>query len=155
MPTPKTKKNFFRLIHLQAVIVLVAYFVLSNFILIGSIAQSSIYISFLIPFIFGLASTLIFLYLFSHKDFFHFIGKFEREERAKERGYLNRFVRYGRIIACILVAAIGGPIFLALTIRFLFSESENRYQITFISTLVSTIFMVAFAKGLFNFIFPV
>jgi hypothetical protein len=150
----KPKKGFFRPIHLQVVIALVVYYTLSNIVLISSVVQQNVYISFFVPFIFGLTSTFVFLYLFSHEDFFHFMGNFEKEEKGKEKGYLNKLIRYGRILACILVAIIGGPIFSALTIRFLFTKSENRYIIAFISILISTAFVVAIAKGLFNFIFP-
>lgn len=152
MPKRVVKKGFIRSVHLQTIVVLAAYFVISNLVFVGSVAHSNIYISFFVPLIFGLLSSFIFLYLFSHRDFFHFMGKFEREEKGKEKKYLGKLIHYGRVAASILVSAIGGPIFLALTIRFLFLESENRYLMAFISTLFSTIFAVAFAKGLINFL---
>jgi len=146
------RKSIIRPVHLQTIIFIIVYFVLSNLLFIGSVAHSNLFISFFIPLIFGLGTTFIFLYLFSHRDFFDFIGNLEIDEKKNEKKYLDRFKRYGKLIACILIGAVGGPIFLALTIRFLFAESENRYWIAFISMLISTIIVVAFAKGLIRFI---
>lgn len=153
MSKTKVKNSIFRLVYFQTVIALTAYFLISNFVFLGSVAYTNIYISFFVTLVFGVLSSFVFLYLFGHKGFFPFIGKFEREEEGNEKKYLDKFIRYGRIAACILVSAVGGPIFLALTIRFLFLESENRYLMAFVSTLISTVFMIAFAKGLFSFIF--
>ena len=153
MPKVRLKKNLIRAVHFETIIVIAAYFILSNIIFVGSVAHPNILVSFFVPLIFGIFSSFIFLYLFGHKDFFHFMGNLEIDEQKKEKKYLDRFNRYGRLIACVLVAAVAGPIFLALTIRFLFPESENRYLTAFIATLVATAFAVAFAKGLFGFIF--
>lgn len=150
---PKQKKGLFRLVHFQTIIFLVLYFVASNFIFVRSVFHSNIYISFLAPFLFGLTASFVFLYLFGHKDFFHFISKFEKEEESKEQKYLNKFSKYGRILASIIVAGVAGSIFLALTVRFLFTKSENRYLMAFLATLISTIFAVAFAKGFLGIIF--
>jgi hypothetical protein len=90
--------------------------------------------------------------LFSHKDFFRFIGILEREEKGKENRYLDEFVKYGKYIACVLVSQIGGPVFLALTVRLLFTKNQNRYLIVLVSTVASTIFGIAIAKGVLSFI---
>lgn len=153
MPKIKINKKLIRPIHLQAVVVIAVYFVVSNFVFVGSVFHSNIYVSFFVPFIFGLISSFVFLYLFSHKDFFHFIKSFEKEEEKAEKKYLGRFSRYGKFAASILVAAVGGPIFLALTIRFLYPRSQRKYLIAFISNLISTVVTVAFARGLLDFIF--
>jgi hypothetical protein len=101
---------------------------------------------------FGTLSTFVFLYLFSHQDFFHSMTNLEKQEKGEEKKLLGKFVHYGNILACMLVSAIGGPILLSLTIRFLFSEKENRYLIAFISILVPTIVMVSIAKGLIKLV---
>jgi|WetSurMetagenome_2_1015567.scaffolds.fasta_scaffold33719_2 hypothetical protein len=153
MPKTKPKKGFFRLVHLEALAVLAVYFIVSNYVLVSSVANESMWISFLGPLLFGIAASFAFLYLFGHQDFFHFIRKFEDEEMGKEKKYLNRFKHLGKILACVLVSGIGGPIFLALTVRFLFSEKENRYLMVLISTLISTLVIVAFAKGFWKIFF--
>ena len=147
------KKGFFRLVHLEAIAILIAFFIVSNFVLVVSVANASIYISFFAPLLLGVLSTFVFLYLFSHSDFFHFITDFEKEEKGNEKKYLDRFKHFGKTVICVLVSAIGGPIFLALTVRFLFSKSRSRYLVALISTLISTIFSVALAKGFFLTLF--
>lgn len=149
----KRKKSFFRLVHLQMVFVLAIYFLVSNLIFVRAISHTNILISFIVPLAYGVLSSFAFLYLFSHKDFFHFMREVEKEEKTKEKKFLNKFNHVGRILACILVSAIGGPIFLALTVRFLFKDSKTRYWIAFASTFITTIIMVALAEGLFKFIF--
>lgn len=148
----RKNKNFFRPLHLETLAFLIIYFVFSSFILVKSAIYSNIYISYAAPIVFGAASGFVFLYLFSHNDFFHFIGNLEKEERRTEKGYLGKFKKYGKFAACIIISAVGGPIFLALSVRFLFSKSENRYLILFFCTIASTIIVVAFARGLVSFL---
>jgi uncharacterized protein YebE (UPF0316 family) len=80
------------------------------------------------------------------------MASLENREKGNEKRLLGKFGHYGNILACMLVSAIGGPIFLALTIRLLFSEKENRYLIAFVSVLVPTIVMVSIAKGLIKLV---
>ena len=96
-------------------------------------------------------SGFLFLYLFSHEDFFAFAGVLEKEESKKEKNYLDKFLKYGRFLTCVLVSQVGGPIFLALTVRFLFRKKDNRYLIVFLASAVSAVFGVLLAKGLLNF----
>jgi len=148
----KIKKGFFRPVHLQAAVVLIVYYFISNFVFVGSIAHSNILVSFLVPLTFGTLSTFAFLYLFSHQDFFHFISKIEKAENSHEKRLLGKFGHFGNIIVCILVSAIGGPIILALVIRFLFPERRDKYLIAFISVLVPTLVIVSAAKGLIKLV---
>jgi hypothetical protein len=143
----KTKINL-----LKTTIALIVYTVVSYFVLISSLANENIFICFLIPLVFGILSTIIFLYLFSHQDFFHFIKILEEKERKNEKKYLKKFMRFGKVITCILISLAGGPIFLALTVRFLFSKSKHKYQVAIISNIISTILLVAFSKGLLKII---
>jgi hypothetical protein len=153
MPKSKIKKKLIRPIHIQTIVFIIIYFIISNSVFYSSVYHSNIYVSFIAPFIFGLISSFVFLYLFSHRDFFHFIKNLEKAEEKAEKKYLGRFSRYGKFAASILVATVGGPIFLALTIRFLYPKSERKYFIAFISVLISTIISVSIAKGLFKMIF--
>lgn len=153
MTKTSPQNGLFRLVHLETLVFLVVYFLVSNYVFMLSIANESIYVSFLIPLSFGVLSSFAFLYLFGHQDFFHFIKKFENEEKRNEKKYLEKFKHFGRMIACILIGTVGGPIFLALTIRFLYSKSEQRYLVAFISVMIPTFFIVAAAKGLFRIFF--
>lgn len=150
---PKSKnKPFLRPVHFQAIAFIIIYSVLSIFVVAKALLNPSIYISFLVSFSFGIISVFVFLYLFSHEDFFHFFKNLDKFENKKEKSYLGNFMQYGKFLACILISVIGGQIFLALTIRFLFPKSSPRYLIAFAVTLISTIIVIFFGKSILNLI---
>ena len=126
MPKLKRKKrSFFRPVHLQAIIFLVIYNVVSKTIFIKSVLQSAY--------------------------FFHFIKEVERQEDKKERGYLNKFKHHGKILATLIIATIGGPIFSALTIRLLLPKYKYPYLLLFIGNIFSTLFSVMIGKGILHY----
>jgi hypothetical protein len=146
----KTKNKLIKSVHLKAVLFLLLFLIASNLIFIKAISHPSIYVSFLVPLIFGTLSGSVFLYLFSHKKIFHFATNLETEERKNEKKYLAKFKHFGKLATCIFISALGGPILLALTVKFLFATSENKYLILAVSTMVSTIFGVLLARGFFS-----
>ena len=151
MPNLKRKsktKSFFRPVHLQAIIFLIIYNIVSKTIFLKSILQSSYFITFSGPFIFACIAGALFLYLLRHEDFFHFIKEVEREEDKKEKGYLKRFMHHGKILATLIIATIGGPIFSAITIRLLLPKYKYPYLLLFIGNIFSTLFSVGIAKGI-------
>lgn len=148
----KKLKNILRPVHLGTVIFIFLYFIISNILIVRFIADERLYVSFIGPFIFSSISGVIFLYLFSHQDFFHFIKEIEKSENNKEKYYLNKFGHYGKILTSLVISMIGGPIFLALTVRFLFPKFTNRYLIIVFCTIISTLIVTSFAKGLLKFI---
>jgi len=148
----KAKKKLIKAIHLKTTVILIVYLLLSHFILISSLANKNIFISFLLPLLFGGLSSVTFLYLFSHEDFFHFIKNLEEKEKKNEEKYLKRFMHFGKILTCILISLIGGPIFLALTVRFLFPKSHHRYRIAIISNTIATIILISSAKSFLRMI---
>lgn len=138
-------------IHLQALFFSIVYFIFSNGVFVWLVTNSNIYISNLGPFVFGTTLSLIFLYVFNHKDFFPFFRNFEVGEQKKERGYLSHFLKYGKFVACILINQIGGPMFLALSIRVLFPKSKYKYLLALISSIFVTMFGMLLAKGVLSF----
>jgi uncharacterized membrane protein len=108
--------------------------------------------SFLGPFIFGAVMSFMFLYLFSHEDFFHFIKDVEKKEEKKEEQYLKKFKHFGKIVAVFVIALIGGTIFAALTVRLLLAHYKYRYLILLLSMVLSTVFSVGIVKGVFSFL---
>jgi len=155
MPKRKSKKKrgFFRPVHLHAFLITISYLIISKLVFVRFVADGNICISFLGPFLFGSVVSVIFLYLFNHEDFFHFIKEIEKEEEKKEKNYLKKYARFGKIIACLVVGAIGGPIFSALTIRFLLGRIWYRYLVLVFSGVLSTIASVGIAKGFLDFLF--
>ncbi|KKR73214.1 MAG: hypothetical protein UU16_C0027G0004 [Candidatus Woesebacteria bacterium GW2011_GWA2_40_7] len=149
---PKTKNRLFRLVQLQAIAFVVVYFLISNLFVVKFITNPNIYISFFSSLIFGSVSVFAFLYLFSHQNFLPFFKNLQGSQDKKEKKYLKSYIKYGKFLACIIVGILGGPIFLALTIRFLFPRSKNKYLIGFVSTFVSTVIVIFFGKSILELI---
>jgi hypothetical protein len=152
MPKRKSKKGFIRPVHLQALAIIIIYLVISRIVFVKFVTNPSLSVSFLGLFIYGVAGSFIFLYLFSHEDFFHFIKGVEKQEKKKENQYLKKYKRFGKIAAVIIVAVLGGTILAALTARLLLMNYKYKYIILLISMFFSTIFSVGIAKGILSFI---
>ena len=152
MPKRKTRtnKHFVRPVHIHTLLFTLGYAFLSRFIFIKSVVNQNIFISFLVPFIFGLIACVVLLYLFNHEDFFHFIKDVEKKERKTEKKYLKKYYHHSKILACVLIGTVGGSFFLALTIRFLLNRFAYRYLVIIISVFCSTLLSMGLAKGLFS-----
>ncbi len=154
---PKTKiakkKSIIRPVHIQALLFLVVYTIIANYVFFRSVASDSLVINFLTPFFFGIISGCVFLYLLRHEDFFHFMKEVEDIERKTEKKYINKFINKGRLLASVLVIVIGGPILGAIAIRLLLPRYANWFLVLFAGNVISTIFSVSFAKGLFTAFF--
>lgn len=145
-------KGFFRRVHLQAFIFLLLYSVLSKTIFFKALASRNTLIEFLIPYIFGVIAGFVFLYLFNHEDFFHFIREVEHEEKQKENLYLKKYLHFGKIVCTLIIALLGGPLFSALTVRFLLNNVWYRYWLIALGNVGSTILSVSLAKGVLAFV---
>ena len=150
--TKTSRKPFFRPIHLQAFLFIVFYIVISKIFFFDVVINKNWLVYFLGPYLFGVLASFVFLYLFSHEDFFHFIKNIEKEESKKEKGYLKKFKKHGNVLATIIIGIVGGPIFLALTTRFLLRQFGYRYIVILVTMLLSTIYSVALVKGIIGFI---
>lgn len=149
----KSKKfSFLKPVHLQAIIFLLIYNILSKTVFIKAIVSQSIFINFLVPYFFGVLSGFSFLYLLKHEDFFHFMKDVENQERGKEKIFLDKYLHHGKVLATLIIASIGGPIFAALTIRLILPK--YKYQLALIASgnIVSTLISVGIAKGFLGII---
>ncbi len=143
----KIKKPLLRKVHFQAFLFLIIYTILSKTIFIKSVTLSSVALSFFIPYVYGVVAGVIFLYLFNHEDFFHFMKDVEKKEEKKEKGLLKKYLHYGKILSTLIIATVGGPVFSALTIRFLLNRFWYKYLILAVGNIASTAMGVALAKG--------
>jgi predicted permease len=117
--------------------------------------NQNIFISFLISLVFGIVSTIVFLYLFIHQSSSKFVRKLKQVEENNEKKYLKNFLHFGKFLACTLISLIGGPIFLALTVKFLFPHSPHKYRIAIAVSIISNIIFVSFSKGLLRIVFKI
>ena len=142
-------KTKIKTIHFWAVATIVLYLLFSKVVL-AYFSPLSFWLAFFGPFVYGALAGLIFLYLFSHEDFFPLARQIEKEEKKKEKKWLRRFKHHGKLFICLAIGAIAGPLFAALTVRFLIHRHSffYKYIIIFLATIVSTIFLVGFARGI-------
>lgn len=140
----------FRWIHLQAVLVLILYNIISKANLAHALIRNTFLVSFLQVYGFGILATFAFLYLFSHEDFFTFARELERNEERGEKKYLYKFKHLGKLFATFLIGSIGGPIFLALTLRIFFHKHSVKYLLIFLVIFISTLFGFGLLKGSIN-----
>jgi hypothetical protein len=145
-------KGFIRPVHIHTLLVIIGYLLVSKFVFFKFVTGPNITESFLGPFIFGVLTSFIFLYLFSHEDFFHFIKEVEKKEEKKEEQYLRKYRHLGKVAAVLVIGAIGGVIFAALTARLLLINYKYRYLVVLVSMFFSTALSVGVAKGVLGFI---
>jgi hypothetical protein len=147
MSKKAAKKPLFRKVHLQAILLLLLYTVLSKFIFVKSITSESYAVNFMGPYMYGVVAGSIFLYLFGHEDFFHFIRDVERQQKKKEDKYIKKYIHYGKVFCSLIVATVGGPVFSALTVRLLLNRAWFKYLLIAIGNIPSTLVAVAMGKG--------
>jgi hypothetical protein len=140
-------------LYLQALIALIAYYVVGNAILVKSLGADSLVMLFLPPALYGAITAVIFLYLFSHEDMFKFARALEKREEKTSKKWLKFFSHTGKIIATFAVATVAGPIVAALVIRFLLTTARYRYLLAIFTTVPSTLFTVGVAKGVIHLVF--
>jgi hypothetical protein len=149
----RSKEAFFKPVHLQAVVFLLMYSVISKSIFIKSISSVDNMVAFLVPYVFGVVAGFLFLYLFSHEDFFHFARDVEKMESKREYGLLKKYKHYGKVVCTLIIATLGGPVFSALTIRLLLNNYKHKFLILAIGNIPSTLTHVVVARGAFFAIF--
>lgn len=151
---PKPKKRIFKIswIHIQAVIVIILYYIFSKIVLIRSLYSNNFLIHFIGPFLYGTISGFIFLYIFSHENFFPVAREIEKEEKKKEAKWHKRLGHHSSLFICLMIGIFTGPILTAFTIRLLIHRHNiwYKYLIIITSEFISTIFYILLAKGAIN-----
>ena len=146
------KHPHFHWVHLIAVFILGAYFVLSKANLVNALTRETLILGFMQLYLFGIFFACLFLYIFSHERFFPFAKEIEREEQKKEKKYLKKYLHHGKILGTFLIGSVGGPVFSSLTARLLLNNSNLlKYFIVIIANIPSTIFTVGVANGFVKF----
>lgn len=134
--------------HLVAIGLLTFYFVVSKINLAHALSNRNLYFSFLQIYLFGIFFACLFLFIFSHEKFFSFAKEIEKREEKKEKKYLSKYVRHGKVLATFLIGVLGGPIFSSLTARMLINNHWYKYLVVIVANIPSTILTVGLGKSL-------
>ena len=148
MSTARNKK--LKSIHLQVALVLIFYLLVSNTIFLKAAIHRNVLISFALPMIFGGLASAIFLYLFSHEDFFYFAQALQKKQMRVEQRWLRRFQRFGKSFTTLGIGTLGGPILGALTARLLLNQEKYKYHLVVFSAIPSTFFWMSLTRGAFG-----
>lgn len=133
-------------IHFVAGLVLGSYFLLSKVNTLYALTYKNIYTTFFQIYLFGIFFACLFLFLFSHEKFFPFMKEIENREKVKERKYLRKYIKHGKVLATLLIGTIGGPIFSSLTARILLSNEWYKYFVVILANIPSTFVTVGLIK---------
>jgi len=149
------KKLKIKIVHLEALVLVVFYLFFSKVFLVHSAFSKNNLLTFLIPFVYGSLAGLVFLYLFSHEDFFPVAREIEKEEEKKEEKWLKKLRHRGKLFTSLVIGAFGGPIPGALFVRLLLHKHNfwYKYSIVVFSDLISTVISLGLAKGLVKVLF--
>jgi len=137
-------------VHLQAVLFLIVYLIFSKVNLVSAIASKSFWVSFLQPFVFGSLSGLVFLYLFSHEDFFPVAREIEKKEKRAEQSWQRKLAHHGKVFICFAIGVLTSPVLCALAVRLLVHKHKfwYKYAIIFFAEIFSTVLNVGLLKGI-------
>lgn len=152
MPTRKTRPPF-RKVHAVAVVFILIYLFFANLIVVKFSTNDNHLVAFGVPMLYGGLTSVLFLYLFSHEDFFNFAKEIEKGQMKKEKKWLSRFSHFSKITTTFLMAMVGGPILGALTARLLLSRTGYGYALLLLANLPSTLLTVSVARGTLSFLF--
>ncbi len=146
----KKKKLKIHWIHIFAVGLLTAYFVMSKVNLAHALGNQNTLLIFMQIYLFGIFFACLFLYIFSHDKFFPIAREIERTEEKKEKKYLEKYLHHGKVLATFLIGVLGGPVFSSLTARLLINDHWYKYLIIILANIPSTIATLSFGQGIYQ-----
>lgn len=148
-------RDFLKPIYLKALIIYLVYGFFGKLLFFKGVVSSATTVAYITLFVYYIAFSIIFLYIFSHEDFFKFAKVIEKKETKKEKKLLRKYIHLGKIAAIFIIGVLVGPVFAALTTRILLHRSPYRYLIIVIVSVLSTAIWLASFKGIlgqFSFI---
>jgi len=135
-------------LYIKAIAVWLFYAIAGKIIFVNAVLWSSTTIAYVTVILFSILFSVVFLYIFSHEDFFKFAKVIERMEMEKEKKWLNRFSRFHRTTSIVLIGTLLGPLFLALTVKLLIPESKFIYWLTvFVSIVHGSLWLFGFRNS--------
>ena len=134
-------------VHIQALIIWVAYSVGTKILLGSQIAVLPLYQAFAINAISNAFFCTLFLFVFSHEKFFKFAHEIEQKTKKKEQGMINKLHHFGKIAITLIISASGSPLYIAFIIRYLWHDLKHKYLIANILTVIGGWFLLSLTRG--------
>lgn len=135
-------------IHIKALLVWVTYSVLTKGAFLYGVSKSTpIFNAFFVNILFSVFFAIIFLYIFSHEDFFKFGREIEKKNLKKEKKWLRILKHHGKVATTILIGILGGPLLTALTLRLLLPRLPSKYILVGVVAVLSASLSLAIARG--------
>lgn len=134
--------------HIFAVCLLGGYFIVSKLNSFHAMSRGDIVGSFVQLYLFGIFFACLFLYIFSNDKFFAFAREIEKNQKAKEKRYLNKYLHHGKVLATLIIGSLGGPVFSSLTARLLLNKYWYKYLVVILANVPSTLFSVGIGHSL-------
>jgi len=147
----KRHKNKFKShIYLKALTAWIFYLVTSNSIVIWAVHTDQLLLAYLIPFIYGSLGGIIFLYLFTHQDFFKFAHEIEKRELKIEKKLYKLFHNHLKVGAVCLTCLVGGPVLSAAGAKLFLTTHKYKYLILILVNIPSTLLTISIGRGLIS-----
>lgn len=135
-------------IHFKAVAIWVIYTLITKGSLLVGISKSVPGLSaYVLNTFFSILFGCLFLYFFSHEDFFKFAKELEKKNSKNEKKWEQVFKHYSKITTSILIGLAAGPLVAALVVRFLLPKYKHKYLIIGLSSSLSAIFWLSVTRG--------
>ncbi len=144
----KSKYKYMKKRHFVEVVSIIAiHSLLSWVVWLVSVRSNLIIFTAGLPFVYGIFSAMIFLFIFTHDRVITLARLLEEKEEHVEEKFLKKFKHHSRIFTSLVVGILGGPILGALTTRMLLPRFPYKYEIVIISSIISTLFYLFFLHG--------
>lgn len=139
--------------YLKAAIILIIYVILTRGLFIAMMLFPNVYFALTIQTLSASLFGIGWLYFFQKEHAFKFIQVIKEKKMKTEEKFLNHFLRFGTIIATILIGFVGGPLFCALTAHIILFDYKHRYRLVLLISAISSFVSLALARGVLHLVF--
>src|SRR3972149_9519680 len=104
-------RKLFKPIYIEALIVYLFYSLTGKYLLVKGTISGNPSFSFFVQSLASSIFAVIFLFLFSHEEFFKFARVIEKKESKKEKRYIKKYLHFGKHLAVLIIGVLAGPLF--------------------------------------------
>ncbi len=138
----------FKSVHIKALFVWLVYSIITKgSFLTGSLRTEEVLTSYLLNIVLSIFFGSMFLYFFSHEDFFKFAKEIENKNVKKEKQWEHKLLHHGKLVTAILIGIATGPLIGALSVRLLLPRNKYKYLLISFSSALGSAFWLGVARG--------